>query len=642
MDGGTTDQDGGPPVDGGPKPQRNFRVVIENISDESALPTPFAPGVWAVHGDHTPMFAVDEADRGEGLEALAEDGDPSAMATSLMGQAEVKGSAVFDTPMGAMSPAPIMPGESYELIFSTNADAPRLSFATMLVQSNDLILATPAIGFALFDGAERPIVSRDITADLDLWDVGTEVNEAPGSGPSQAPRQMVADTGSAEGVVHPFSGSTRALPLARDIVEIGVRKTADMTIELTVSNVSAAKGSFETSVSPVFWATHAASWTMFTVGDPAGSALERLAENSTPTDLATTHTGALGVGTAMAETGKAGPGESYAFSVTVGMNQPRLSMAIGLSETNDAFLSFAPAGIALLDEMGRLRPEAELAVEINRKLIVWDAGTEANEVPGVGRNQSARQMGSTGAADPIPGVRPYRDATNDLAGARAGGIANVSITGAANGTFNVALENTSGGTAFPTQLSPLVWVLHDGSVKVFTNNGVASAELEALAEDGDPSGLKGTLNALGGTTANIVRTPEGMAVIGPLLPGERYAFTVTPTAQQPSLNLLSMVVDSNDTFLALGPTGVRLLDAAGNPRTDTEIARDVAMQLAAWDAGTEGNQAGGAGPDQAPRQAIEGRGPVEGRGVVEKFSGRVWSYPAVDELVRVRVETMNQ
>lgn len=36
---------------------------------------------------------------------------------------------------------------------------------------------------------------QDITAKLKLWDAGTEVNEYPGAGNNQAPRQSGPDTG---------------------------------------------------------------------------------------------------------------------------------------------------------------------------------------------------------------------------------------------------------------------------------------------------------------------------------------------------------------------------------------------------------------------------------------------------------------
>ena len=54
-----------------------FRIRIQNIAPESETPTLFAPGAWVVHSEANPLFTNGEADRGLGLEILAEDGDPA-------------------------------------------------------------------------------------------------------------------------------------------------------------------------------------------------------------------------------------------------------------------------------------------------------------------------------------------------------------------------------------------------------------------------------------------------------------------------------------------------------------------------------------------------------------------------------------
>ena len=56
-------------------------------------------------------------------------------------------------------------------------------------------------GIDLFSMDGEPI-SGEITAQLALWDAGTEVNQEPGIGSDQAPRQAGPDTGADEmGVV---------------------------------------------------------------------------------------------------------------------------------------------------------------------------------------------------------------------------------------------------------------------------------------------------------------------------------------------------------------------------------------------------------------------------------------------------------
>ena len=176
-----------------------FRVRIQNVSPESDVPTLFAPGVWVLHSEAGPLFTSGEADRDQGLEALAEDGDPTALAASLRAQGLQAG--VFDTPVCADTPGLLPSGEtvesgdSYEFEVTASAATPYLSFATMLVQSNDLFLAPAGQGIALFDKDGKAIGLKNVTHELLLWDAGTEANEEPGTGPYQAPRQSVANTG---------------------------------------------------------------------------------------------------------------------------------------------------------------------------------------------------------------------------------------------------------------------------------------------------------------------------------------------------------------------------------------------------------------------------------------------------------------
>lgn len=57
-------------------------------------------------------------------------------------------------------------------------------------------------GIALFDSKGKAL-GGDVSSRLVLWDAGTEVNQEPGVGKDQAPRQKSANTGAAEnGVVH--------------------------------------------------------------------------------------------------------------------------------------------------------------------------------------------------------------------------------------------------------------------------------------------------------------------------------------------------------------------------------------------------------------------------------------------------------
>jgi hypothetical protein len=297
--------------------------------------------------------------------------------------------------------------------------------------------------------------------------------------------------------------------------------------------------------------------------------------------------------------------------------------------------------------------------DFNRELAVWDAGTEANEVPGVGPNQVLRQTAAnTGPADPISGVRIYSDATNDLDsipgndrdGEAAGGFAEIIVTnGDQPGKFGVTLHNTSDTIVYPGILTPVAWAIHNSHYNLFHVGEAATPGLEALAEDGNAMPLLGELEAgFGVGHAGIQAVADGATGPGPITNGGAYRFLVTPSAAYPYLILASMIVPSNDTFLAFGPRGIRLVDESGAPRALDAIAAKIASDFIAWDAGTERNQAGAAGPDQAPRQAGPNTGADEGDGTVRLLfrtdatglvrDGTVWDYPQITEVLRATIE----
>ncbi len=180
-----------------------FTVKIENVSTPTTLrsitgetaPAPNSPGVWVVHQKPSRLFKAGQVQMGWGLEPQAEDGNPTLLAEHVKGEDGVTGSGVFNTPEGDRGPGPATPGKSYAFTFMARP-GDRLSFTTMFGQSNDLFFAPDGMGIALF--AQGRPVSGDVTAQIALWDAGTEVNEEPGFGPNQAPRQKAPNTGPSE------------------------------------------------------------------------------------------------------------------------------------------------------------------------------------------------------------------------------------------------------------------------------------------------------------------------------------------------------------------------------------------------------------------------------------------------------------
>jgi hypothetical protein len=173
----------------------NAAPLAASVAGRSGVVTPLSPGVWVVHEAPAPLFTEGQPDRGQGLEGIAEDADPAVLAAAVAMDPAIASSGVFSIPVGASAAGPIMPGNAYEFTVQARP-GDRLSLATMFGQSNDLFYGPGQEGIALFTGdAPR---SGDVSAEIMLWDAGTEVNEVPGAGPNQAPRQAGPDTGSAE------------------------------------------------------------------------------------------------------------------------------------------------------------------------------------------------------------------------------------------------------------------------------------------------------------------------------------------------------------------------------------------------------------------------------------------------------------
>lgn len=89
------------------------------------------------------------------------------------------------------------------------------------MQSNDLFYAPAPEGIELFSPDGRP-ASGNISAMIRLWGAGTEVNQPPGVGPDQAPRQAAPDKGSEEhGLIKPVDDGF-LYPVPTDVVRVTI------------------------------------------------------------------------------------------------------------------------------------------------------------------------------------------------------------------------------------------------------------------------------------------------------------------------------------------------------------------------------------------------------------------------------------
>jgi len=182
-----------------------FKVRVENVSTSTALKSStgetteagLSPGLFFLfNGKKSDIFVAGHPDHGMGLEGQAEDGNPEMLAESVRKHKGVTKVEVFNTPVGMDNPGPIGPGGAYEFTFAANPGT-KLMMTEMFGQSNDLFYAPDPKGIDLFDQSGNP-VQGDITSQFILWDAGTEVNQEPGFGPDQAPRQKAPNTGESE------------------------------------------------------------------------------------------------------------------------------------------------------------------------------------------------------------------------------------------------------------------------------------------------------------------------------------------------------------------------------------------------------------------------------------------------------------
>ncbi len=401
---------------GMPEPGQGLEALAEDgdalelattVFTSTGLTMLFAPGVWATHAADSPLFTSGEPDRGMGLEALAEDGSPGQLAEALAREAETTGGA-FLVPSGSPGPAPLLPGNAYEFTIAAKPGA-SLSLATMLVQTNDLFVAPDDGGIPLWvDG--QP-VAGDMTEHLRIWDAGTEINEPPGIGPYQAPRQMGPNMGMDEGGAVRLVDDGFLIPeAAANFIRLTIRPLLSQSFNLYIENVS--NPAQPVILAPGVALVHAGANPVFTAGMmDRGYGLESLAEDGMPAALGAAlgakdgyvpmvFQSPVGVGAP----GPLLPGLIYK-SVVSGAAGSYLSFATMFVHSNDLFYAPDGMGIPLFDQDGN-----PVNGNVTDQVMLWDAGTEANEEPGAGPNQPPNQSGpNTGPADPDSTVRLVND-----------------------------------------------------------------------------------------------------------------------------------------------------------------------------------------------------------------------------------------
>ncbi len=182
-----------------------------------------------------------------------------------------------------------------------------------------------------------------------------------------------------------------------------------------------------------------------------------------------------------------------------------------------------------------------------------------------------------------------------------------------------------------SDLSGLVWAVHDGDVALCGVGASASPGLEDLVEDGRSAALLDELAADAAVHLyGLADRNNGSPVIEP---GEavEFRFWAEPGAH---LEFVSAYLAANDKFVGACESGIALFDPDGVPRSG-----DLGWAVDLFDAGTEVDEPPGLGTNQFERQPRSGAGADEGE-VVREVRGpwMGWEYPMADQIISVEVE----
>lgn len=204
-----------------------FTIRVENLTKGEALklsngktaPFVIAPVLWVIHtGNANPLFTGGQPDPGKGLRTLAETGNPEPLSKAIGRDQGVVAVGAAAKPQGATDGGPLTPGKAYE--FTITAEPGQfLSIAAMFGQSNDWFYSVDR-SIALFRGGKA--VSGDMSPQIALFDAGTELDEEPGLGPSQAPRQKDPEAGVREREPVAHAGGKWRIPATSEVFRLTI------------------------------------------------------------------------------------------------------------------------------------------------------------------------------------------------------------------------------------------------------------------------------------------------------------------------------------------------------------------------------------------------------------------------------------
>jgi hypothetical protein len=559
---------------------------------------------------------------------------------------------------GKFGTGPAAPGHAFTFEFTAPKGA-RFSFVSMFGQSNDWFFAPDMMGIALYDASGNPI-SGDVTDEIYLWDAGTEENQPPLQGSNQAPRQAAPATGPAD--MDPLVRMVPRFPVGR----------AGMGATLPGNSLSweftppmGAMGGKSPKLAFVTMFGQSNDW--FFAPDTGGIALWDEQGNPMNGDI-TSQIHLWDAGTEMDETPFAGPNQGPRQA---GPNMGAMDADGKVRMVMDTAFSTERFFTAKLEAMDGGSFRITLDVKDDSKTPISPAvyqvfcGRHAFFVPGSpDKGMGLEKIAEDGNAGVLAGNmagydfgRPSGNIRVTIASMGGGRFEarimaeSLGVTPVAPGTYSVhsgssplftpgktapdGLESLAEdanpaahlaylakATGVYSPFSPVVWVVTDRKNVLFKENMADSGKgLERLAEDGNPSDLAAYLKSLGLKAGTV-----GMA---PFANGAEAAFEVMAEPGE-ALHFATMFGQSNDAFFGPGGNGIALFQD-GSLRSG-----DATGEVYLWDAGTEANEALGAGPNQAPRQSAPNTGETEGGmvGMIEGMDG----FPDVGEILEVMLK----
>lgn len=260
-----------------------------------------------------------------------------------------------------------------------------------------------------------------------------------------------------------FAGaSALTLLLAACNTSEPVVSTTNFTVRVeNVSTEDTLTAAQAVPLSPGAWPVIEGNNALFTSGGTASAGIEAIVEDGNPAtiapDLEGENAAVFNTPVDASEPGPIGPGGQYSFEFQAEPGD-RLNFATMFIQSNDWFYAPSAEGVALFD---RNEP---ISGDISDQVLLWDAGTEADEAAGLGSNQAPRQSGpNTGDAGTDASIRLVpEDALEDLSGS----VLETTVSSQTeNGvtTFTVTLENTSTPTSLtPTFRTAFTRRLHSG------------------------------------------------------------------------------------------------------------------------------------------------------------------------------------